>query len=283
MSLQAIINHSGIKADRFEKVHGGDISQAYCIFSKNDKYFLKINSTALYPSMFEKEAAGLWALKSNTDLAVPVVIISGIFDSHQYLLLEWIEKGPEVKNAWNKFGYSLAGLHKQTTSRFGWEEENYIGSIIQLNSWNENWHSFYADCRIRPLVNQLADIGSFNQSDLDSAERFCTKLEGLIPSEPPALLHGDLWSGNFMFTSQGKTSVFDPAIYYGHREIDLAMSRLFGGFHHTFYQAYHEAFPLQPGWEQRIDIFQLYPLLVHARLFGGSYIENCRLIIRKYS
>jgi len=282
MSLQPILDDCGIAISRYEPLHGGDINLAYCLHGKEEKYFLKINEESRYPAMFEKEATGLQSLHANSILKIPAVIKHGIASNQQYLLLEWIDSGSVVPGFWESFGAGLAKLHLKKQELFGWHTNNYIGSLVQNNSIFPSWHSFYSECRILPLVKQLFDQGRFLKQDLISAEIVCKKLEFLFPEEPPALLHGDLWSGNFKITAEGEAAIFDPAVYYGHREMDIGMTLLFGGFDQRFYKAYHEIYPLEKDWKQRLPLTQLYPLLVHALLFGGNYVESARRIMKNY-
>lgn len=280
--IQAIAEDCNLGILHYERVHGGDINDSYCLHTTAEKYFLKINNAVAFPQMFEQEARGLNTLKDNCSLFVPGVCKYGAVNGQQYLLLEWIEPGKPANNFWEAFGAGMALLHKQPQPYFGWTSDNYIGSLIQDNTQYNSWSTFYTNCRIMPLVKQLFDAGAFNKKDVLSAELFCSKLEQLFPSEPPALLHGDLWSGNFMTTENGTAAVFDPAAYYGHREMDIGMTRLFGGFDQRFYNTYNEVYPLKNNWQQRLDYTQLYPLLVHAVLFRAHYIQNVRSIIQNF-
>ncbi|MGC4235389.1 MAG: fructosamine kinase family protein, partial [Niabella sp.] len=153
------------------------------------------------------------------------------------------------------------------------------GGLQQVNTPCKSWADFYTNHRILPLVKTLADAKIFSAKDIKAAESFCASLDGFFPDEKPALLHGDLWGGNYFTTQNGLTSIFDPAVYYGHREMDIGMTRLFGGFSPEFYAGYNEIYPLKNGWEQRLGYSQLYPLLVHAVLFGGHYVSNVREIL----
>jgi fructosamine-3-kinase len=281
MALQDILYDCGLNITRYEPVHGGDINRAYCLYGHDAKYFLKVNDAKRYPAMFEKELNGLHALRLNTALTVPQVIKSGTTEREQWLLLEWIEGGAPETGFWQNFGAGLAELHQQQRPFFGWAEDNFIGSLQQHNQQHPSWHLFYRECRIMPLVKDLFNAGAFSKQDLASAELFCEKIEQLFPLEPPALLHGDLWSGNYMITGSGYAAIFDPAVYYGHREMDIGMTNLFGGFDRQFYNAYNEAYPLEKGWQQRFPFTQLYPLLVHAVLFGGHYVGTARGILKK--
>ncbi|MEP7144502.1 MAG: fructosamine kinase family protein, partial [Ferruginibacter sp.] len=282
MPIQDILNSIGFTITHYEPVHGGDISDAYCLYGQDAKYFLKVNDAQRYPGMFEKEENGLRTLNQNSPLAIPQVIRCGNTLHQQYLLLEWLEKGSSGTGCWEDFGSGLAMLHQKKQPFFGWQEDNFIGSLVQHNQPHEAWHLFYAECRIMPLVTTLFNAGAFSKADLVSAELFCKKMERLFPFEPPALLHGDLWSGNFMVTGTGYAAIFDPAVYYGHREMDIGMTQLFGGFDRRFYDAYNESYPLEKGWQQRMPLTQLYPLLVHAVLFGGHYVVSAKEIIKHY-
>ena len=216
-------------------------------------------------------------------MIVPQVIRYGVVNDHQYLMLEWLEKRGPAKTMWEDLGSAVALMHKQPQEYFGLEEDNYIGSLRQINSRHDEWHSFYAECRIKPLIKILFDAGSYSSTDVMKANTFCKSLKNIFPIEPPALLHGDLWAGNFLITSSGNAALFDPAVYFGYREMDIGMTKLFGGFDQRFYEAYNEAFPFEKGWEKRIELTQLYPLLVHAVLFGGHYIMQTKQVINQFA
>ena len=281
--LKNIFNDCGLDVQSFEPVHGGDINHAYCLFSSAGKYFLKVNDKNKYPLMFKKEASGLDLLRQHCTLIIPKVIKAGEVEEWQYLLMEWLEKGTYKKDMWENFGESLASMHKRPQVNFGLNEDNYIGSLKQINTPYNEWSIFYAECRIMPLVKILFDEGSYTSGDLNSANSFCKELNNFFPAEPPALLHGDLWSGNHMIHSTGYAAIYDPAVYFGHREMDIGMTRLFGGFDQGFYDAYNKTYPLEKGWRKRTDITQLYPLLVHAVLFGGHYVSRTREIIKQFA
>ncbi len=264
-------------------VGGGDINDAWCLLCDNNNYFLKLNSNLRYPGMFEAEANGLQALRSQGGLFVPEVIQSGILNDHQFLLLDWLNKGEPMPDFWEDFGRGLAMLHLQEQSQFGWSADNYIGSLPQVNTPKETWGEFYAQCRIMPLVRQLANAGKFSKTEISFATQCCKRFDELFPAEPPSLLHGDLWSGNFIVAAGGYAAIYDPAVYCGHREMDLGMTLLFGGFDKKFYDAYQQYFPLEPGWRKRVHLTQLYPLLVHAILFSGGYVQQCRSILQEFA
>ena len=281
--VQTIAQDCGIDISRYDQVHGGDINECYCLHGQGSNYFLKLNDAGRLPAMFEMEAAGLEALRNHSTMIVPELIQHGIVNDKQWLLLQWIEKGSAKKNAMENFGTALATMHKQPQPCFGWHKDNYIGSLFQINTEQHSWTEFYTQYRIMPLVKLLFSKGIFSKPGMEDATRFCKKATGLFPEEPPALLHGDLWGGNYMIHTGGDAVIFDPAVYFGHREMDLGMTKLFGGFSQPFYDAYHGTYPLEKGWQQRLPLTQLYPLLVHAVLFGGHYVISVKEILRKYS
>ncbi len=195
--------------------------------------------------------------------------------------MEHIPKGQPASNFWQQFGHGLAAMHKNTNEIFGLNEDNYIGTIPQPNKPANSWAAFYTQ-RIMHLMQMALVEKKCALNDVLLAEKLCAKFDALFPTEQPALLHGDLWSGNFMAGETGQPVIYDPAVYYGHREMDIAMTMLFGGFDKQFYTHYNEAYPLQPGWQQRVQLCQLYPLLVHLFLFGGHYYYSVMDIIKKY-
>ncbi|MFT3903741.1 MAG: fructosamine kinase family protein [Niabella sp.] len=265
-----------------QEVHGGDINRTWCVQTKSKWYFLKINDANRYPDMFAREATGLNVLRGMSTLQVPEVLRHGIINGQQYLLMEWLNKDIPQPGFWDIFGEKLAQMHQIPQPFFGFEEDNYIGSLPQHNERHESWKNFYANCRILPLIRSLYNSGSVDRNSVQHAERFCQRLGDIFPAEPPALLHGDLWSGNFMATANNEAAIFDPAVYYGHREMDIAMTRLFGGFDKKFYEGYQATYPLAKGWEERLPFAQLYPLLVHAILFGGHYVYDVCQILMKF-
>ncbi|MFZ4549331.1 MAG: fructosamine kinase family protein, partial [Bacteroidales bacterium] len=235
-----------------------------------------------FPGMFEKEAAGLKILSDSNTIPVPEVICANTAGKHAYLLLQFIETGKQKNDFWHNFGTLLADLHHNTSDTFGLAHDNYTGSLVQENKQQPDFISFFISQRLEPQIKIARNQGAFNQSDTRYFDSLFNKLNNIIPMEKPALLHGDLWSGNFMVNASGAPCIFDPAVYYGHREADIAMTQLFGGFSPEFYHAYNETCPLGKDWQKRTDIFNLYPLLVHVNLFGSSYASQVLCIIRHF-
>lgn len=282
MNIDAILHFIDEDIKSFRSVHGGDINHAYCLQAPKKKFFLKVNNHSRFPQMFEKEKEGLNALQNFFSGSVPAVIHTGIAADNQFILMDWIEKGKPAQTFWGNFGAALATMHQIPQEHFGWHNDNYIGSLAQKNTISDVWHAFYAEMRIMPLIEALFNQKSINTNDVKSAESFCKELKNIFPLEAPSFLHGDLWSGNFMVAIDGNAAIYDPAVYYGHREMDIAMTKLFGGFQNEFYNAYSNAYPLEPGWEKRLPYAQLYPLLVHALLFGGHYVQSVRAVINQF-
>ncbi|PCI97125.1 MAG: hypothetical protein COB15_08560 [Flavobacteriales bacterium] len=263
-------------------VSGGSINDAYCLTTNQGMYFIKTNQANRYPFMFDKEATGLDLLRNTDAIRIPKVVLSNKFEDTSFLILELIENSTPLPDFWSLFGKQLAQLHQNTNTSFGLEESNYIGSLPQQNNLHNNWIDFFIHERLKPQIKLARDNGKIDLSTITKFERLYTKLDEIFPEEPPALLHGDLWSGNFMVDEKGGPVIIDPAVYFGHREMDIAMTKLFGGFNQQLYQSYNEHFPLEKGWEQRVDICNLYPLMVHVNLFGGGYLEQVKSILNKF-
>lgn len=267
------------KINSTQVLYGGDINHSIKLSTPKGDFFVKWNQAKLCPGMFEKEASGLLKLAESGDIMLPTVIDHGECDDEAYLMLSFIEGGLKSPQFWLQLGSKLAALHKNTADKFGFTEDNYIGTLKQSNKQHDNIIDFYIQERLEPQVILAEKSGKISSELRSKFDTLYKKLPNVIPTEAPALLHGDLWSGNIMATSASQPCLIDPAVYYGHREIDLAMTKLFGGFTPEFYQAYHEAFPLEAGWEKRVPLFQLYPLLVHVNLFGGSYVYEVESIV----
>ncbi len=277
------LQHVPVRIRESIPMSGGSINDAYRLETDLGPYFLKTNSADRYPSMFAAEADGLERLRATATLAVPEVLGHGKVDDTTYLLLAYQEAGVKRSDHWEQLGRGLAALHRHSQERFGLERDNYIGSLVQTNSPRDDWHTFFAECRLEPMVRKARDLKRLGGGDAIRFERLHGRLDALFPREAPALLHGDLWSGNLITTAEGGPCVIDPAVYYGHREMDLAMMRLFGGFDPATMTAYQEAWPLEPGWPERQDLCNLYPLLVHVVLFGGGYVQQVDRILRRFT
>jgi protein-ribulosamine 3-kinase len=258
------------------------ISECLRVKSGNRCFFVKINDAGRFPRMFALEAHGLRELSRTGTIAVPHVLGTGVQGDQQFLLQEWLASGPDRAAAHETMGRQLARLHRTTSVSFGLDYDNYIGSLIQINAPKGDWTDFFTAHRLEPLIQMAEQNNLIDKGLRDLFERLTAKLDSLYPKEKPALIHGDLWSGNYLITDQELPVLLDPAIYYGHREMDLAMSALFGGFRPEFYQAYHEEYPLEKGWQERLSLWNLYPLLVHLNLFGSGYLVQIKTILKAY-
>ena len=284
-SVESLLStHTGSEVQITESrtLSGGSINEAFTLKTTAGDFFMKYNSASAFPAIFEKEAAGLKILASTNSIAIPEVIGSAESGKYAYLLLQYIESGVPDQNFWNDFGIKLADLHRNTSEYFGLDNDNYIGSLVQSNKKHADFIEFFIVERIEPRLKAARNKGEFSHSDTRYFNSLFKSLQNIIPSEKPALIHGDLWSGNFMVTADGLPCLIDPAIYYGHREADIAMTQLFGGFHQEFYDAYNQAWPMEKDWQKRMDIFNLYPLLVHVNLFGSGYARQVLQIIRQF-
>ena len=264
-------------------IGGGDINQARLIETPKGNFFIKMNTGPSAARMFETEAKGLDLLKRTKTVRIPEIIASGNTVDGAFLLLEYIDTGYRASGFWENFGAALAALHRHTAVRFGLDHHNFIGSLSQSNNYRHTWPEFYMHERLQPQLDLALRSNRLENADANHFEKLYQKLPELCPFESPALIHGDLWSGNFMVSSNSQPMLIDPAVSYSHREMDLAMSRLFGGFDRPFYRSYEDAFPLAPGFEQRLPVYQLYYLMVHVNLFGGSYVGAVRSVLRQFA
>ena len=250
---------------------GGDINHAYAATLEDGReVFVKASRTGqASPEMFRAEARGLAWLEAAGALRVPTVIATG----DDFLVLELIRPTRPGRSFDEELGRGLAALHRASPATFGLDHDNFIGTLPQSNRLAGRWSDFYASARLEPQLKRAIDGGRMSPTVERGMRRVMSDLDRLVgPPEPPARLHGDLWSGNLMCDDRGAPCLIDPAVYGGHREMDLAMMRLFGGFSTRTLDAYKEAFPLAPGHRERVALYQLYPLLVHLNLFGGSYL-----------
>ena len=261
-----------------DSVGGGCIHQTSRLrTSAGGHYFLKTNLEP-QPGIFFAEAAGLEVLRIPAGPTIPAVCLVG----EEFLLLEDLQPAPRRRDFWPDYGRKLARIHLQKSPRFGFGEDNYIGSSPQLNAWMNNGLDFFRERRLEPQIRWGRDRGLLTPPDLSLCEELLGKLEEIIPEQPPVLLHGDLWSGNLITDRVGSPALIDPAVYYGWAEADLAMTDLFGRYPDAFYDAYNDLNPLQPGYRERFSLYNLYHLLNHLNLFGLSYLAGVREVLRAY-
>ena len=266
---------------RVGQIGGGCISQGHRIESSNQYFFVKINSSDNF-SMFEAEASGLQEIYNSRTLRVPVPICWGRNESSSWLVMEFLEMGSAGREGAESLGRGLASMHRFSSEKFGWVRDNTIGTTPQFNRLSSNWIQFWRDQRLGYQL-QLAKANGYTGKLQPLGERLMAELDAFFMDTltVPSLLHGDLWSGNYTFDSAGQPVLFDPAIYYGDREADLAMTELFGGFPTNFYAAYRETYPLDPGYVIRKDLYNLYHILNHLNLFGEGYLNQAEEMMEK--
>jgi len=270
----------GQPIENIQSVSGGSINQAAKITTADgQKFFLKWNNSAP-EDMFAKEQRGLELLaEADSGLQLPVVIGVG----SNFIVMTFIAEGSPDSDSHTELGRKLAALHQQTADQYGLDHHNYIGKLPQSNTLHDDWVDFFINERLQPQLRMAVDGGKLSSSISGNFKKLYKQLPNMLTDEPPGLLHGDLWGGNYFFDADGEPAIYDPAAYYGNREIELAFTHLFGGFSTTFYDAYNEAWPLQPSFANRKDIYNLYPLLVHTNLFGGSYARQVENIVQRFA
>jgi protein-ribulosamine 3-kinase len=276
----------GAKVETSFATSGGSINQTQVLSLTNgQRVFCKRNPSSP-ADFFTAETRGLTLLakvKSGPRIPKPIAVESGSCPT--FLLLEYIESSAEDEKFAEQLAISLAQLHRTSQEYYGLDHDNYIGSTPQKNTLEKDGIVFFRDQRIN-FIRQLARQSGLLPLDLDKKlDSLCDKFENFlnISGEKPALIHGDLWSGNYFPDNDGKPCIFDPAVYYGLREADLAMTELFGRLPQKFYDVYQEVFPINPGYEERKDLFNLYHLLNHLNIFGSSYLSSVERLVKRYT
>lgn len=268
---------------RSERLGGGCIGVVERLFCDAGGTFVLKRAPGAPAALLACEAEGLSALHAAcladpAGLRVPRVVASGV----EWLLLEDLGDGARGDGFWEAFGHALARLHGTVATRFGFASDNFLGATPQPNRWTEDGHDFFAAHRLGFQTGLAASRGLLERADRQALERIAGRLRRLVPAQPASLLHGDLWSGN-VHARDGRPAVLDPAVHHGWAEAEIAMTRLFGGFPPIFYAAYVEARPLDPGWEERLDLYNLYHLLNHLNLFGAGYLGEIRAVLARFA
>ncbi len=273
-SISASIGGGQLRSQPAARVHGGCINECYRWESSVGTLFIKVSSAAL-AAMLEAEAAGLEELRRAAAVRVPQVLGTGVAGASSWLALEWIRMSPRTAASETALGEQLALQHRRQATDYGWDRHNTIGSTPQLNGWSKDWVTFFGERRLRYQLELAAGNGA-DAALLARGEALLERLDRLFDSYRPApsLLHGDLWGGNWSTDERGQPVIFDPATYYGDREADIAMTRLFGGFGADFYRAYAASWPLDAGAGRRTALYNVYHVLNHFNLFGGGYLAQ---------
>lgn len=260
--------------EKINVIGGGCINEAYHIEGNGQHYFVKLNKASSLP-MFEAEAAGLEEIQNSRTLRVPEAKCWSRNDRNAWLVLEYLELKGAPKKCGEALGTGLANMHRSFSEQFGWVRDNTIGSTLQKNDLSFNWIDFWRHHRLEYQLH-LAKANGYTGKLQTQGEQLMANLDAFFTEAhiSASLLHGDLWSGNYAFDSTGQPVLFDPAVYYGDREADLAMTELFGGFPTQFYASYQNAYPLDAGYRTRKTLYNLYHVLNHLNLFGGGYLRQ---------
>lgn len=262
-------------------IAAGNHNQGIRLDTNEGTFFLKINFDH-EKNILVKEDEGLQLLRNSTFLKIPRTYGCGRVDDYNYLLSEFIPSSRRKLDYWEELGLGLAQLHLNTSSHFGLDTDNYIASLHQKNNQFDNWLDFFIEQRLEPALGTAYFEGLVPLDFLKKFQAIYPKLNSIFPKERPALLHGDIWSGNVMCDNEGQPCLIDPAVYFGHREMDIAFTRLFGGFDPRFYDAYESIVPLEPDFDSRMGIYNLYALLVHVNLFGTAYLPGIEKILKHF-
>lgn len=305
-ALKELFNTDNVKEKT--SISGGCVNKCYrLLLNSKQQIFVKENLSSDFPNLFLSEGEGLLALRDSNSIRIPKVLAVVVEKENasfkagkQYLLLEYIESRSPTPTFWSDFGQGLAQLHlsngkrdssflqnngeKSKIDAFGFSANNYIGLTPQINNWNKKWSAFFGEHRLEFQLKLAFDRRLLSKKDIQKARRLILKLDEILISPSfPELVHGDLWSGNIHRDEQGHSVTLDPAVYYGHGEVDLAMTELFGCLPDDFYYGYRSIYPIENGYAERKEIYNLYHLLNHLNLFGRSYYSQCLDIINKFA
>lgn len=282
--LNGLAKHLGFNSNytQLRGVGGGSINHAFVAIFEGQEVFIKANERFLYPEMFALEIKGLDLLRSTKGFHVPKVLFTYQDTAWSMLALEYIPQGKPHADFAKQFALALLELHEITQEQFGLDHDNYIGNLKQHNRPHAKWSDFFLLERILPQLQRSRDGGKMNASSCRRVEAAAARVDALFPAHPPALLHGDLWSGNYMINANGSPVIIDPAVYFGHPFMDLGMMKLFGGFNPQIAAAYAEAKAWEDGWDDALELALLYPLLVHVNLFGGAYVQQVQEIANRF-
>ena len=283
MLTESFLEHISLVIDctiqKLSPISGGDIASAYILETCDDKLFLKIHSNF---ELIQAEENALNAIAQTKCIATPNVYIVGNYKGNGFLVTEYIESKSPTSRDFQLFGTQLAALHKTTNVHFGFDQNNFIGSLPQSNKQHSTWLDFFTEERLDPQLQLALNKGLLSQKEIPSLAKLKVTCSEFFTNIKPSLLHGDLWSGNFIISTNGIPYLIDASTYFGDAEIDIAMSKLFGGFDSSFYESYHKIIPKNHYTSIKVELYQLYYLLVHLNLFGNSYYSSVKRILTKY-
>lgn len=277
-AINPLLTSTNDKITKLTPVSGGSICQAFKIQTEAKQAFFVKTLAEADKQFFVREAEGLSALSQANSINTPSVLAV----APTVLIMNYVETATPNKKFWRRMGEQLAQLHKPSKDYFGFEHDNFCGRTPQPNPTTDNGFDFFSQSRLLYQATLANKHGLLTSVDQQKIDQLCHKLPDLLPDESSSLLHGDLWSGNLICDQDHQPWLIDPAVYYGWREIDIAMTSLFGGFESGFYEAYQHHYPLEPGWRERLDIYNLYPRLNHLNLFGPHYLAPIRSTLNRF-
>lgn len=283
--IKAVVECTGDRLDfeRISSVSGGSINQCYKACGAKRNWLVKVNDQSRFPHMFSVEEKGLGLLRASGSFAVPQC--AGVYHdgAHTFLIMEWVEAVSPSPGFDQRFAEALFKLHATKSDAFGLDHDNYIGSLPQSNKPHTRWHDFFVNERVWPMAEKARMQHHLQTDDMLLIQKLLQKVENFFPVEEPSLLHGDLWCGNFLCDPEGRPVLIDPAVYFGHRYMDLGMMQLFGGFSTHIFNLYVELAQLNNQWREGVEVAKIYPLLVHVLLFGTSYVTQLQSIVRRFA
>ena len=280
-----LIDHINLKHGNvlsYYLLSGGDISSVFKIKTVNGDLVAKIGNGARHKALLTAEKNGLNLLKNQDVIAIPEIYDFGSLTEMTFLLMEYIPAKSGNVNEMLRLGGELANLHQCLGKTYGGDQDNFIGSLPQSNIRHSNWAEFYVDERLVPQFKLAVQKRYIKQEEIPEVELMTNKIKTLTNDVQPTLLHGDLWNGNYLIHENGTPYLIDPAVYYGHSGVDIAMTKLFGGFSHEFYSAYHDVIPISLYDKSLTDLYQLYYLLAHLNMFGMSYKGSVMSIVSQH-
>lgn len=280
--LSFISDRTSEKINSSKRITGGSVSQAYLLETSENKYFLKINSAPDAFEMFHAEQKGLEEIEKTCTIPVPHVYLVDNINGKAIIMMDYIENKRPDSNDYARLGRELASLHSIKQENYGFREDNFIGSLPQSNRVHTDWLEFYWEERISPQLWLALKAGLLSNKEIPTKQKCMDIFNHFIKDVPSSLIHGDLWGGNYLISTDGTPYLIDPAVYKGHSMVDIAMSKLFGSFGEMFYNAYHEAIPRPEYYDEQIELYQLYFLLVHLNMFGRGYYPSVSKILQRY-
>ncbi|TVQ50117.1 MAG: ketosamine-3-kinase [Saprospirales bacterium] len=271
------------KEDSLSYYSSGQAGSIYTITKEGTKMLVKVYTQNDGHNRMTAEEDGLKMLKQTNTVSIPEIYFAEKLYSGALLIMKYVESSHPHRKSMSLLGTQLAQLHLSATkSCFGLNRHNYIGALDQCNKPYKKWSAFYFSCRLKPQIDMAISRGLLPNDTISNENDWIDTIDKIYPLEQASLIHGDLWSGNLVTDIEGLPYLIDPAVAYSHRELDIAMSKLFGGFSEDFYASYHEVYPLADGFFERMELSQLYYLLVHVNLFGKSYVSQTRNLLRQY-